>query len=563
MRNRVITGILTGLMASKASAFVAPEAAPTGVKVKSPVVRPDLYQSEISAFDGDDANVKLDRRSNSVRRMTGQNLLGVQLPALTKAAAERAALEIVALRPDVFGVNASDVRVNSNATLVDQEDQSVSLMVYRNGLKIQDAGITLRFKHGSLISLKAETFGEAVVAPSAVSATGDIAAKALNSHGYISRGAVWRVKPTNAGYSLVRVDEYIVAGADAAWIVQVNTTDGSLFEVRSKNFNLRGKATAKVYPRYFGEQIQDSPLAFSTVTGAAGKTNERGEFQSDSDVSAPKMEGFSGQYVTVNNEAGAALSATATKVANAWDLKFDIKPATTLWDNNDMAQAMVYVNTNRAINYAKKFIQPTWFNVPLEANVNHSQHCNAYWDGNSINFFTAGTVSGKTCANTGVIADVVFHEWGHGLDDNTGGIEDGALSEGFGDAMSLLFTDDAKVGIDFLPIEHKPVRDLSIVKKYPDDMRGEVHADGLIVAGAWYDTYNGLKAKLGAEKARDLYAKFLFKGIYEAAKMSDVYDATLALDAKIAGVATSPNFCVINTAFSRHGLALTDPTCAN
>ena len=275
------------------------------------------------------------------------------------------------------------------------------------------------------------------------------------------------------------------------------------------------------------------------------------------------MDGLAGQFVTVHNESGANLKATATKTDGAWNLKFAIKPSTVLWDNNDMAQAMVYVNTNRVINTAKKYIQPTWFNQPLKANVNHAEHCNAFWDGDSINFFTAGDINGKKCANTGLIADVVFHEWGHGLDENTGGIDDGALSEGYGDAVALLFTDDARVGVDFLPVEHKPVRDLSVLKKYPDDVRDEVHADGVIVGGAWYDMYTELKKKHGAAKARDLYAKFLFKGIYSAAKMSDVYEATLALDAGISTGGHSPNFCLINAAFARHGLATTDESCTS
>jgi hypothetical protein len=200
--------------------------------------------------------------------------------------------------------------------------------------------------------------------------------------------------------------------------------------------------------------------------------------------------------------------------------------------------------------------------------VNNSQHCNAYFDGSTINFFTAGDITSRdgkktTCANTGTIADVVFHEWGHGLDYNTGGVDDRAMSEGFGDAISLLMTDDSKIGIDFRPIDHKPVRDLSVLKKYPDDVVDEPHGDGLIVGGAWYDMYVALKAKHGNAVARDLFAKFLFKGVYEYQKMSDVYDATLVLDAKIAGIEKSPNFCIINTAFSRHGLAKADASCAN
>jgi hypothetical protein len=554
-------GIFASLMASHALAFIAPQEAPAGIKVKSTVVRPGLYQPAMTGFDSDNTTVQLDRQSNSVRQMRGQNLLGLEVRDFTKTGFERAARGIIAARPDIFAVDPADVQINEKATLVDAEDQSVSFYVYRNGIRIQDAGITLRFKQGSLVSLKSETFGEAVITLGETSSTGDIAAKALNSHGYISRGSLWRVKPTAAGYSLVKVDEYVVAGADAAWIVQVDTTDGSLYEVRSKNLNMRGRAVATVYPRYFGEQAQDTPLSFATVTGSSAKADERGEFQSSSDVDAPKMDGLAGQYVTVHNESGANLKATAVKTDGSWNLKFSIKPSSVLWDNNDMAQAMVYVNTNKVINTAKKYIQPTWFNQPLKANVNHSEHCNAFWDGDSINFFTAGEISGKKCANTGMIADVVFHEWGHGLDENTGGIDDGAMSEGFGDAVALLFTDDARVGVDFLPVEHKPVRDMSILKKFPEDVRDEVHADGLIVGGAWYDMYTALKKKHGAAKARDLYAKFLFKGIYSAAKMSDVYEATLALDTGVSTGSQSPNFCLINAAFARHGLATADSSC--
>jgi hypothetical protein len=495
--------------------------------------------------------------------MAGKSILGIEVTEFTKKAFEEAALEAVASRPDIFGVSVNDVRINTKATHVDLEDQSVSLHVYRDGLPIQDAGITLRFKQGKLTSLKSETFSEATISQGLVSNTAEIAMKAVNSQGYVATGSKWRVVPTNAGYNLVKVDEYIVAGADAPWVVQVNKTNGQLYEVRSKNFNLRGRAFATAYSRYHGDQLKDTPLAHSTVTNASARANERGEFQSSDDFSAPKMEGLSGQYAIVKNASGDDLTATATKSGNQWQLKFDIKPTEKAWDNNDMAQAMVYVATNHVITAAKKFIQPNWFNEPLTANVNHSQHCNAYWDGVTINFFTAGDYNGKTCANTGMISDVVFHEWGHGLDDNTGGIEDGALSEGFGDALAALFTEDAKVGIDFMPLTHKAVRDLSVVKKFPEDVVDEVHADGLIYGGAMWDMFNGLKKARGAAKGRELYAKFLFKGIYEYTKMSDAYDAILTLDDNDADLSNgTPNLCVINTAFARHGLAIADPSCS-
>ena len=50
----------------------------------------------------------------------------------------------------------------------------------------------------------------------------------------------------------------------------------------------------------------------------------------------------------------------------------------------------------------------TTFKITSTVNINDS--CNAYYDGN-VNFFQKG----GGCNNTGRIADVNYHEWGHGV----------------------------------------------------------------------------------------------------------------------------------------------------
>ena len=45
-------------------------------------------------------------------------------------------------------------------------------------------------------------------------------------------------------------------------------------------------------------------------------------------------------------------------------------------------------------------------------NINNT--CNAFWNGATVNFYR----SGGGCFNTGEIAGVFDHEWGHGMDDN-------------------------------------------------------------------------------------------------------------------------------------------------
>ncbi|PYQ55410.1 MAG: hypothetical protein DMF53_28185, partial [Acidobacteria bacterium] len=74
--------------------------------------------------------------------------------------------------------------------------------------------------------------------------------------------------------------------------------------------------------------------------------------------------------------------------------------------------------------------------------------CNAFWNGSTVNFFQ----SGAGCSNTGEIAAVFLHEWGHGLDQFTGGAAaDKGTGEAVGDTFAFLETKDACIGRNFKP----------------------------------------------------------------------------------------------------------------
>ncbi len=94
----------------------------------------------------------------------------------------------------------------------------------------------------------------------------------------------------------------------------------------------------------------------------------------------------------------------------------------------------------------------SWLNSTVTANMNVNDVCNAYWDGSALNFFRSGTYSGLFCSNTGEIAAVFLHEWGHGLDDNTGGsASEYGSGEAVGDTFAFLETKDACIGPNFTP----------------------------------------------------------------------------------------------------------------
>ena len=84
-------------------------------------------------------------------------------------------------------------------------------------------------------------------------------------------------------------------------------------------------------------------------------------------------------------------------------------------------------------------------------NVNLPPACNAFWLGasGSLNFTKA--TPGLGCNNTGEIADVFLHEWGHGLDQNdaTGRAPESGTGEAMGDTFAILQAQHSCVGPGF------------------------------------------------------------------------------------------------------------------
>jgi hypothetical protein len=130
--------------------------------------------------------------------------------------------------------------------------------------------------------------------------------------------------------------------------------------------------------------------------------------------------------------------------------------------------------------------------------VNLTGSCNAFYTGNTINFYpTAGT-----CNNT-AFSTVVVHEWGHGIDERFGGISNTAtdgLSEGWGDIFGMFhpLVDNPIVGIGFTTAGGS-IRSGLNTKLY--GTQTEVHASGEIWMGFAWRVRDNLRAALGTPQA--------------------------------------------------------------
>jgi trimeric autotransporter adhesin len=110
-------------------------------------------------------------------------------------------------------------------------------------------------------------------------------------------------------------------------------------------------------------------------------------------------------------------------------------------DGNTPASRTAYYELNRIQEMARGWLpNNTWLGSRLIANVNLTQTCTAFYNG-SVNFVR----SGAGCGNTGELAGVMHHEWGHGMDRNDSGGNSSNSGEAYADMAALVRTQDSCV----------------------------------------------------------------------------------------------------------------------
>ena len=199
----------------------------------------------------------------------------------------------------------------------------------------------------------------------------------------------------------------------------------------------------------------------------------------------------------------------------------------------------------------------------LTTNLDVAGECNAFYDGSSINFYNLG----GGCNPTSLIADVVWHEYGHYINDrfyqSLGAFfNNGAMNEGYADLWAMSLGDIAEIGKGFYTDNQDGIRKYDAEPKvYPQDLVGEVHADGEIICGAWYDTHLLLGGDWSVTMG--LFAD-AFPGLQATAQngnegqaFTDVLIDVLQADDDDADLSNgTPNDLAIVEGFDMHGITL-------
>jgi hypothetical protein len=280
----------------------------------------------------------------------------------------------------------------------------------------------------------------------------------------------------------------------------------------------------------------------------------------------------------VNIPSAGAVNATFT-LAGKWSSIFtdggSVSPSiTSLFDPGtllisfDSATTLSHVSGYYHVNVIHDFMKsyfPSFpildFSLPTQIDLT-SGSCNAFYSGSDINFYE----SAGGCHSMAEIGDVVYHEYGHGINDKFyqwqgANWDNGAMGEGYADVWGFSITQIPIVGNGYRTNNANSfIRRYDQNRKvYPQDLVGQVHDDGEIIAGAWYD----VSLNLGSWSAMtELFASTYFDLVTgpdgnEGQIYADILLSALNHDDDDADLSNgTPNDSAILAAFELHGITL-------
>ena len=243
----------------------------------------------------------------------------------------------------------------------------------------------------------------------------------------------------------------------------------------------------------------------------------------------------------------------------------------------------------------------SWLQQQLQANMNIDSTCNAFWNLGTVNFYR----SGGCCANTGELAGIFDHEWGHGMDANDANPGVSNPGEGIADIYTALRLNTSCIGRGFRPgvqcggygdpcTACTGIRDIDYDKRQselPHDVvwidsncpggggpcGGAVHCEGAVYAEAVWDLiHRDLPARYGMDfnTAQEVGTRLTYLGggnvgTWFSCNLSGQagcgadsgYQQYLAADDDNGNLSDgTPHMQAIFDAFDRHGIACSTPT---
>jgi hypothetical protein len=455
------------LLGDEAAAFTAPRAGSTVLHrrdmAQGPPVRPQRDLTRTAPARAQRAHAALANQLGAVDtlwdRDTGVPLriwgAGLDMPGSVQsgAVAARHARELLAQHLDLL---APGSRIEDFELVGDDLHAGVRSLGFAQrfaGRPVLGGQLSFRFKHGRLIAVASEALPDvrAALAPAVIS---DDLARA--------RATAWILADLAATATATAVDgpfilPILVSGQRPRYREVVRVTVDAQSPLGRYAVFL-DSAT--------GDPVARDPLLHFASGTVAFRVPQRGPQGNRVDLPAPRLGVFVNGLGTTTDAAGQVTFADGQNAAVIAGVQGDLVAllndsgpvATTdlslppggiaLWTDpgeQTEAQLSAYIHAN-VVKSRVRSIDPTfaYLDQQLQVTVNIQDICNAFSDGDSINFF----LSGEGCENTALLADVVYHEFRPlgapaGPDPRRRPIRGRPSARGIADYLSATITNDA------------------------------------------------------------------------------------------------------------------------
>ncbi len=391
-------------------------------------------------------------------------------------------------------------------------------------------------------------------------------------------------------------------GEEGDWETLVDAHDGEVlaFEDTRHYVATDRRVQGGVYPVSNDGQAPDGveqagwPMPFDDVTTPSGTVVTDSGGNLPDPVDGTITASLSGPYIHMNDLCGPiSLSSTG-------DVDFGTSSGTDCTTpgyggaGNTHSSRSGFYELNRIKEIARSHLPSnTWLQQTLQSNMNINSACNAYWNG-TVNFFRSST----NCGNTGEIAAVFDHEWGHGMDANdaTPGIS--YPGEGIADLYAALRLNTSCIGRGFWLNQNctgygDPCIDCSGIRDIDYAMRvsglphtytwangsycGSVHCKGAVYAEAVWDLWKrdlpAAPYSMDDNTAMEVVTRLTYLGAggvgtwfsggppWGGCAATSGYMKFLAADDDNGNTTDgTPHMTAIYSAFNRHEIACSTPT---
>lgn len=263
-----------------------------------------------------------------------------------------------------------------------------------------------------------------------------------------------------AGMSAVFVVSVSQPSKQIAERVLVDAENGNIVEVRSLIHNandvhgqVSGNALLGLSPSAgtSAAALANVKITVNSNSGASASayTNQNGQFLVNMPDAGPHTATLTlqGPYFTIVDAGGNNISVSGAATpdgSGGFLVNLDANAAPAEETTAQVSAAALHTLIRNYLiskipSYTAAFPQQTVV-------VNEASICNAYFDtsNDSIHFFHSGGSCVNTCYST-----VMYHEFGHGVDEYYGHILSAGLSEGVADMIAMYFTKQPLIGADF------------------------------------------------------------------------------------------------------------------